>query len=68
MQVNVKMQEKRKFIDSDLVETFKGLVKIDKTENQKYLWFTISSGGDNIVNINVMKNKSNWIIRKTSWG
>ena len=50
--------------DSDLVETFKGLVKISKTENQKYLWFTISSGGDNIVNINVMKKKSNWIIRK----
>jgi hypothetical protein len=50
--------------DSDLVETFKGLVNIGKTDNQKYLGFTISSRGDNMVNINVMKNKSIWIIRK----
>ena len=47
-----------------MVETFKGLVSIDKTDNQKYLGFTISSKGDNMVNINVMKNKSIWIIRK----
>ena len=51
--------------ESDLVETFKGLVSIDQTDNQKkYLGFTISSKGDNMVNINVMKNKSIWIIRK----
>ena len=50
--------------ESDLVETFKGLVSIDKTDNQKYLGFTISSKGDNMVNINEMKNKSIWIIRK----
>jgi hypothetical protein len=50
--------------ESDLVETFKGLVSIDKTDNQKYLGFTISSKGDNMVNINVIKNKSIWIIRK----
>ena len=50
--------------DSDLVETFKGLVNIGKTENHKYLGFTISSRGDNMVNISVMKNKSIWIIRK----
>ena len=43
--------------DSDLVETFKGLVNIGKTENHKYLGFTISSRGDNMVNISVMKNK-----------
>ena len=64
MQVNVSVLEKRNFIESDLFETFKESVKIDKTENQKYLWFTISSRGDNIVNINVMKNNSIWIIRK----
>ena len=50
--------------ESDLVETFKGLMSIDKTDNQKYLGFTISSKGDNMVNINVIKNKSIWIIRK----
>ena len=50
--------------ESELVETFRGLVSIDKTDNKKYLGFTISRKGDNMVNINEMKNKSIWIIRK----
>ena len=50
--------------ESDLIETFEGLVTIDKTANQKYLGFTISCKGDNMVNISAMKNKSIWINRK----
>ena len=52
--------------ESDLVETFQGQVPIGKTDNQKYLGFTISYKGDNMVNISEMKNKSIWIIRKYS--
>ena len=50
--------------NSDLVETYKGLVQIEKTGTYKYLGFMISSRGDNLVNINEMKSKSIWIIRK----
>ena len=50
--------------ESDLVETFQGQVPIGKTDNQKYLGFTISCKGDNMVNISEVKNKSIWIIRK----
>ena len=44
--------------ESDLIETFEGLVTIDKTA--KYLGFTISCKGDNMVNISAMKKKSIW--------
>ena len=47
---------------SDLVETYEGLVQIEKTKTYKYPGFMISRRGDNLVNI--MKNKSIWIIRK----
>ena len=50
--------------DSDLVETYEGLVEMEKTTTYKYLGFMISSRGDNLVNINEMRNKSIWIIRK----
>jgi hypothetical protein len=50
--------------ETDLVETFEGLVTIDKTEEHKYLGFVISSKGNNMININSMKKKSIWIIRK----
>ena len=48
----------------DLVETYDGTVAIDKTDQQKYLGFMLSSKGDNMKNINEMKNKSVWIINK----
>ena len=49
---------------SDLIENYTGMVEIEKTEKQKYLGFILSSTGDNMMNINAMKNKSIWVIRK----
>ena len=48
----------------EMVETYEGLEIIKKTEKQKYLGFVLSSRGDNMVNINEMKIKSIWLIRK----
>ena len=50
--------------ESDLVETYEGMVSIGKTEKHKYLGFMISNTGDNMANITEMKNKSIGIIRK----
>ena len=50
--------------DSVLTETYAGMVNIDKTSKQKYICFQLSSKGDNMKNINMMKTKSIWIIRK----
>ena len=50
--------------ESDLVETYEGLVSIGKTEKHKYLGYMISNTGDNMANITEMKNKSIGIIRK----
>ena len=44
-------------------EEFNGQVPIEKTEEQKYLGFVLSSKGNNLANINHMKNKSHGIIR-----
>ena len=49
---------------SVLQETYTGMIDIEKTVNQKYLGFMISSKGDNMVNIKMMKTKSVWVIRK----
>ena len=49
---------------NELVETYEGLEVIKKTDKQKYLGFILSSRGDNMANINEMKNKSIWIKRK----
>jgi hypothetical protein len=50
--------------ETDLVENFSGLIKIEKTRNKTYLGFVISSKGDNMENIKQIKNKSIGIIRK----
>ena len=47
----------------ELVENYEGQVPIEKTEEQKYLGFVLSSKGNNMVNINHMKMKSKGIIR-----
>ena len=47
----------------DLVEIYKGPIPIEKTEQQKYLGFVLSSSGNNLVNINAMKTKSIGVIR-----
>ena len=49
---------------NELVETYEGMEVIKKTDKQKYLGFILSSRGDNMANINEMKNKSIWIKRK----
>ena len=49
-----------------LIETYNGVKIIEKTDKQKYLGFIISSQGDNMANIEEMKRKSIWIIRKYS--
>lgn len=48
----------------DLIEQYEGRIKIDKTENQKYLGFLLSYKGDNMKNITNLKNKSIGITRK----
>jgi hypothetical protein len=46
------------------VETYEGLVSIGQTTKQKYLGFILSRKGNNMDNINQMKNKLIGIIRK----
>jgi hypothetical protein len=60
---NIKHNDITENDDNDLVETYDGKVAIEKTEKQKYLGFVISNKGDNMKNINEMKNKSVWIIK-----
>ena len=50
--------------ENDMIEKYEGRVNIEKTDNQKYLGFVLSSTGDNMVNISAMRTKSIWIIRK----
>jgi hypothetical protein len=50
--------------DTDLVETYSGQVKMSKSDEQKYLGFILSSSGDNMANIRMLKNKSIGTIRK----
>ena len=48
--------------EDKLVETFEGDIEMEKTEQQKYLGFILSSKGDNMKNIREMQNKSVWIL------
>ena len=48
----------------DITEHFNGQTPIQKTEQQKYLGFVLSSTGDNMVNIHEIRKKSIGIIRK----
>ena len=50
--------------DTTLVETYAGQVEIGKCSDQKYLGFTLSNLGDNMVNIRALRNKSIGTIRK----
>ena len=50
--------------EDHLVETYDVKVNMEKTEEQKYLGFILSSKGDNMKHITEMKNKSVWIIDK----
>ena len=44
-------------------ENYVGKVPIEKTDEQKYLGFVLSSKGSNLANMNYMRNKSYGIIR-----
>ena len=47
----------------EIEETYGGQIPIDRTNEQKYLGFVISSKGDNMANITQLKKKSVGIIR-----
>ena len=50
--------------ETKLVETFCGQIAMQRTEEQKYLGFVLSSKGDNMANIREVKKKSIGVIRK----
>ena len=50
--------------DTDLVESYCGLMEIERTNEQKYLGFVLSSSGNNMVNIRSLQRKSIGTIRK----
>ena len=60
----VSHQHQRSTNEIILTETYTGTVNMEQTKAHKYLGFTLSSKGDNLVNISEMKKKSVWIIRK----
>ena len=61
---SVEHRENTETGDTDLVETYAGQVVIGKCQEQKYLGFVLSSSGDNMANIRVLRNKSIGTIRK----
>ena len=60
----VERRENAETGDTDRVETYAGQVVIGKVQEQKYLGFVLSSSGDNMANIRVLRNKSIGTIRK----
>ena len=50
--------------DTDLVEKFAGQVVMAVTKEQKYLGFILSSSGDNMANIGMLKRKSIGTIKR----
>ena len=61
----VKYEENVLTGEGELVEIYSGLTKIEKTSEQKYLGFVLSSTGDNMVNTRELKNKSIGVVRST---
>ena len=47
----------------EFIETYEGQIPIGQVDKTKYLGFIISNRGDNLANINEMKNKSIGVIR-----
>ena len=62
---SVKYVENVQTGEDDLNEKYCGLTEIEKTKEQKYLGFVLSSTGDNMANIRKMKNKSIGVIKST---
>ena len=61
---DVKYEDDKETGEVKLVETYCGLTAIEKTEEQTYLGFVLSSTGDNMANIRKIRNKSIGIIIK----
>jgi hypothetical protein len=56
-------KEKKSFLDLKLVVDkldFQGQIPIEKTSEQKYLCFVLSSNGNNMANINALKKEIYW--------
>ena len=60
----VKYREDTETGEEELIETFQGQIPIEKTTEQKYLGFVLSSNGNNMANINALKKKSIGITKK----
>ena len=50
--------------ETEISKRYDGEVEMKNTEKQKYLGFILPNKGDNMQNINELKNKSVWIIKK----
>ena len=61
---SVKYEHNKSMGENTLIETYNGQVNMEHESSHKYLGFVLSSKGDNLVNINAMKRKSIWVIRK----
>ena len=60
----VKYMENKDIGEDDLIESYDGMVPIEKTGTQKYLGFVISNQGDNMANIREVQKKFIGVIRK----
>ena len=61
---NVEHKENLSTGETELIETYSGQIEIEKCEQQKYLGFILSSTGNNMINIQSIKNKSIGVTRK----
>ena len=61
---NMRYEENMNNKETELIEQYEGRTQLEQTEKQKYLGFLLSSKGDNMINIQNLKNKSIGIIRK----
>ena len=52
----------------DLIETYEGKVKIEKTDEYKYLGFVISNKGNSMANIHQVKNKAIGVVKRITSG
>ena len=61
---NIKHIKNKNTGEIELVEDYDGRIQLEQTDKQKYLGFILSCKGDNMINIQNLKNKSIGIIRK----
>ena len=61
---NIKHMKNKNTGEIEFSEEYDGRIHLEQTEKQKYLGFILSCKGDNMINIQNLKNKSIVIIRK----